>query len=914
MSRRRGQVLTFVLAWFAGCLAAPSSYGQDADTTPPEVIGFNFEPRSIDVTSSPLAVTMTLQLSDDLSGAQGGYIAFESPTGIQDFTGFAFDRTAGNPLNGTYQGVISFPQFIQAGTWTVRSVQVVDAVGNWGFLGTDVLAAKNFPTTLDVVSIEDVEAPTLVDIVVTATALDVSAGDATTTIELHVTDNRSGVDLPGSGVTFIVVMESPSGNQSQYLASSQFALVSGTINDGTWRATARFPRYSEPGEWRIMQVYLSDLAGNWRRWFRGDLVGADLDTGTDIQVASDPADTTPPSLVRIQLIPTVIDTAASAQTIRVRMTITDDLAGVDFSPDTPSLTFLYGVRFTSPSAGQFFWSAGIFGFGLERVAGDQLGGIWEENVIIPRFSEAGTWRVEYVQLKDSAHNVLFLTQDDLDGTGIVDDLVVIRPSLVSDGTIGIGGGVVTDDTFGERASVTIPPGAVARPTSVAIDVFESPLDVPMPQGFAAPGTRFVNIDLNPEPAFPLPAPGLTVVLPLVDVAIPGTPLTLFRIEPSTGQLVPSLDASGSPIIGTVNSNGLSATFTGVVRLSTVVGLVASTPDSAAPTIVCAPADTLWHAANVTLACTAHDEGSGLATQSDASFGLSTSVAAGQEQSNASTNTRQVCDVAGNCATAGPIGGNMIDRKAPLLTPPPNQTAVQTQPGGTVVNYSPATVVETGSGLASSTCLPASGSVFAVGTTTVACTAVDVVGNTNTATFIITVTPAPDGRIHGAGHIGNGKIHHHFVFRVAQSNEREYGRLEYWVSESRFCSRDDHGHEYDAGRNGLDEREYGRRHGKPSGHFQVSAITSVVFSNDPGFEPNRAGRANRPNVDSVLFTGTGKWNGKSGFSFQATATDQGEPGRRRDTFLLVVRDAAGNIVVNLAGILDAGNIQSTRLKR
>src|SRR5262249_35580903 len=30
-------------------------------------------------------------------------------------------------------------------------------------------------------------------------------------------------------------------------------------------------------------------------------------------------------------------------------------------------------------------------------------------------------------------------------------------------------------------------------------------------------------------------------------------------------------------------------------------------------------------------------------------------------------SRQVCDVAGNCATAGPIAGNQIDRKAPTIT-------------------------------------------------------------------------------------------------------------------------------------------------------------------------------------------------------------------------------------------------------
>jgi hypothetical protein len=60
--------------------------------------------------------------------------------------------------------------------------------------------------------------------------------------------------------------------------------------------------------------------------------------------------------------------------------------------------------------------------------------------------------------------------------------------------------------------------------------------------------------------------------------------------------------------------------------------------------------------------------------------------------------------------------------------------------------------------------------------------------------------------------------------------------------------------------------------------------------------------------------TGRWNGRPGYKFEATTTDRGEPGRRRDTFALVIRDARGHVVANVSGLLDAGNIQSTRLLR
>jgi hypothetical protein len=83
-------------------------------------------------------------------------------------------------------------------------------------------------------------------------------------------------------------------------------------------------------------------------------------------------------------------------------------------------------------------------------------------------------------------------------------------------------------------------------------------------------------------------------------------------------------------------------------------------DTTAPTISCGTASSQWLAANAAIGCTASDGGSGLAVPSQSSVTLHTNVAAGSEDANASTNSVSICDVAGNCATAGPVGGNKID--------------------------------------------------------------------------------------------------------------------------------------------------------------------------------------------------------------------------------------------------------------
>jgi hypothetical protein len=165
-------------------------------------------------------------------------------------------------------------------------------------------------------------------------------------------------------------------------------------------------------------------------------------------------------------------------------------------------------------------------------------------------------------------------------------------------------------------------------------------------------------------------------------------------------------------------------------------------DSDAPVIECGQADGAWHADNVSMGCTATDAGSGLANPADASFSLSTSVPAGSEDTNAATGTREVCDLAGNCAAAGPIGGIKIDRKAPALTLAADRTVDATSPAGATVTYA-VSATDGANPSPSATCAPASGNVFPIGVTSVACTATDHVGNAANGSFTVTVRGAKE---------------------------------------------------------------------------------------------------------------------------------------------------------------------------
>jgi Ca2+-binding RTX toxin-like protein len=87
-------------------------------------------------------------------------------------------------------------------------------------------------------------------------------------------------------------------------------------------------------------------------------------------------------------------------------------------------------------------------------------------------------------------------------------------------------------------------------------------------------------------------------------------------------------------------------------------------DTTPAAVSCASAEDVWHADDVSVACTAEDPESHVPSPDDQGFELSTNVPVGSETANAATATREVCNGAGLCAQAGPVTGNKVDKKAP----------------------------------------------------------------------------------------------------------------------------------------------------------------------------------------------------------------------------------------------------------
>ena len=204
-------------------------------------------------------------------------------------------------------------------------------------------------------------------------------------------------------------------------------------------------------------------------------------------------------------------------------------------------------------------------------------------------------------------------------------------------------------------------------------------------------------------------------------------------------------ADGSPASGAFTFTAEGADQAHTFTVEDLAGNTASATvsavsiDKTAPAISCTPADGLWHAGDVTLPCTAADGLSALVEAADGGFALYTAVPAGTETADAQTGSRVVCDRAGNCATAGPIAGNHIDKKAPdiNLVSPANSNYILKQLVAAAYNCA-----DGGAGVGLCAGPVASGSLFetaTLGQKLFTVEATDQVGNTSRASVSYTVS-------------------------------------------------------------------------------------------------------------------------------------------------------------------------------
>jgi HYR domain len=164
---------------------------------------------------------------------------------------------------------------------------------------------------------------------------------------------------------------------------------------------------------------------------------------------------------------------------------------------------------------------------------------------------------------------------------------------------------------------------------------------------------------------------------------------------------------------------------------TIVAAATSTPDG----------DNGWYRSNVTVSFTCKDDLSEIFFLPITGSTCPADQILSDEGASVSSTEKTVFDFAGNSTTSNVVTVK-IDKTAPVVTVPANITVDATSPVGATVTYS-ASASDNVDSSPSFNCTPASGSVFAITTTTVNCNASDAAGNPANASFTVKVRSAAE---------------------------------------------------------------------------------------------------------------------------------------------------------------------------
>ena len=123
------------------------------DVDPPILTDFDFNPKSVNVSTQAQSVTCTMSATDVPSGVNTVGCYFQTPSG-SPFGGCAAGSPppSGDRFDGVWTCSVQIPQNGETGTWTVSRVDTYDEAGNMRRYLTPELQTLGFPTDLTVTS------------------------------------------------------------------------------------------------------------------------------------------------------------------------------------------------------------------------------------------------------------------------------------------------------------------------------------------------------------------------------------------------------------------------------------------------------------------------------------------------------------------------------------------------------------------------------------------------------------------------------------------------------------------------------------------------------------------------------------------------------------------------------------------
>jgi Dockerin type I domain len=580
LSNTGGQTLTLAAGAFPGgppssvrlsrCLPE-SPVAQPAsgfDVTAPTVSCLAFPVSGIDVTNNSRIVYVSMNVRDDLSGivspGEDGNVAFSqslvSPAGVT--YNFPSAVASGPGLRRNIMMQFTIPRYAAAGVYPL-TLSLQDLVGNIRTITSANLANLGFPNQVQVAdSDQDTTPPLVTSIRFLPNTLTTPNEQNPVEVRLAIQDFKSGIN----GNYFCLNLRHVALDFVQ-IECPTLTLLSGPIDNGLWSGTFNFFRFEPSGTYTLDGLIGRDLAGN-----QTSLSAAEAQAiGQTVTVFANPSENQRPRLLSFDFNPKRINTSSGSQTVTMTSSWSDDISGFNYGPDVKFVAENQAILTSNPSDCALV-SSGNVGYTYPRSVTYQC------TVTFPKYAPPGEWRVQLVEIADTSNFNSIAPADldiqpnqaaNLEAAGFPTRLLNLNAVLSAAGSLGSVGGTVSLPG-NPLVTLTAPPSVLADGTIVALGVSTNTANLPVPQGYSGAGIDIITVDLTPKPTSALPAPGLTLKVPTQTTLPPGTSLVLFRIDPTSGNLIPSPSAFGGTVTGTVDASGNSVTFTGITYFSSAV--------------------------------------------------------------------------------------------------------------------------------------------------------------------------------------------------------------------------------------------------------------------------------------------------------------------------------------------------------
>jgi hypothetical protein len=243
------------------------------DLLPPALTGFDFNPKTPDVSAGVVGVSCSVGVTDALAGVNRIICFFQLPSDDFGYACLAFTPSSGNRNNGTFSCDVPVPQYSADGDWAA-TVVLYDEVGNSAFFDGPTLQGLGHPATLAVTSSPvDGAAPLLTDFDFNPKTLDVASSAGMVACSADLTDNLAGVGF--------VTCTFQSASLLQRAECSSSVPVTGSDTNGTFDCNLVIPQYSDGGIWKAsLEVF--DRVGNLLEEDASTLAAAGHPTDLDV--------------------------------------------------------------------------------------------------------------------------------------------------------------------------------------------------------------------------------------------------------------------------------------------------------------------------------------------------------------------------------------------------------------------------------------------------------------------------------------------------------------------------------------------------------------------------------------------------------------------------------------------------------